>query len=423
MPWPSLVPPVAGTVITVAREVAMNNDPLAWLRLLTGNADPPGPHYVVVATGSAATAWAKVSADELGPGAAVGNLGYAPVNRAGDQMNGALAIANAAGSPDGTLYFGPRGGTTYMGKSGARLYIAGAVVEIQNALAVTGGGLSVTNGNVNVTGDAVIARAAPASNQGVVVLGGHVLQWDGTRLLIDGHVLWHDGNDGSGSGLDADFLRGMAPGNAPGNIPMNNSAVNEGLIARRAENVAGLTPTPTPTPNSIPIANASGLLDAWVTPAALPAGFGSWAPTAAEIPAGFARYTAANGRLLAQAGSAVSGVTFGEGANGGTAWTHTHTDSGHSHANTAHTHGASALGVAGHTGAPNPMTASVNVTSGAGGEVYVGNHSHDATADGGTMDVNGATDGQTVPIANGVAVISAPLWDFPTHGIVLCRKT
>lgn len=61
--------PVGGTVITVAYAVANILDPIRWLRLLTGNADPPGSNYVVVSTSMSGTTWAKITADVIADGA------------------------------------------------------------------------------------------------------------------------------------------------------------------------------------------------------------------------------------------------------------------------------------------------------------------------------------------------------------------
>jgi hypothetical protein len=47
MPWTAPVNPVSGTVITVAYAVSNILDPIRWLRLLGGNADPPGSNYVL----------------------------------------------------------------------------------------------------------------------------------------------------------------------------------------------------------------------------------------------------------------------------------------------------------------------------------------------------------------------------------------
>jgi hypothetical protein len=61
--------PVGGTVITVAYAVTNLLDPIRWLRILTGNADPPGSSYVVVSTSTTGTSWQKVPSDAIAPGA------------------------------------------------------------------------------------------------------------------------------------------------------------------------------------------------------------------------------------------------------------------------------------------------------------------------------------------------------------------
>lgn len=43
--------------------------------------------------------------------------------------------------------------------------------------------------------------------------------------------IWHSGNMGANSGLDADKLRGATTGNAEGNIPLSNRSMNAGLNA------------------------------------------------------------------------------------------------------------------------------------------------------------------------------------------------
>ena len=110
--------PVGGTVITVAYAVANLLDPIRWLRLLTGNADPPGSAFVVVSTSTTGTTWMRVPTDaiadgaittakvgngqitapKLAGGAAVTNIGYTPVNAAGDAMSNKLTIARDTGA-------------------------------------------------------------------------------------------------------------------------------------------------------------------------------------------------------------------------------------------------------------------------------------------------------------------------------------
>ncbi|MGV2866454.1 hypothetical protein [Achromobacter sp. AGC39] len=50
--------------------------------------------------------------------------------------------------------------------------------------------------------------------------------------------IWHSGNMGANSGLDADKLRGATTGNAEGNIPLSNRTMNTGL---NAELLGGVT--------------------------------------------------------------------------------------------------------------------------------------------------------------------------------------
>lgn len=92
MAFGTISDPVPGTVITVAAYVASALDPIRWLRLLTGNADPPGSSYVVVSDGPAGTTWRKVPADALAAGVAVANLGFTPANAAGQVFAGAISV-------------------------------------------------------------------------------------------------------------------------------------------------------------------------------------------------------------------------------------------------------------------------------------------------------------------------------------------
>lgn len=50
-------------------------------------------------------------------------------------------------------------------------------------------------------------------------------------LQFKGNTLWHAGNDGSGSGLDADLLDGKNSGHASGNIPIADGTVCTNLNA------------------------------------------------------------------------------------------------------------------------------------------------------------------------------------------------
>lgn len=79
MAYGSVVDPVGGTVITVSYFVTNALDPIRWLRLLTGNADPPGSSYVVVSDSTTGTTWRKIPTDAVADGAIttvkIANLG------------------------------------------------------------------------------------------------------------------------------------------------------------------------------------------------------------------------------------------------------------------------------------------------------------------------------------------------------------
>lgn len=74
-------------------------------------------------------------------------------------------------------------------------------------------------------------------NRGGLVLtdtGGteHVLYLTTSNLTWKGRTVWDAGNDGQGSGLDADLLDGKQSGNATNNIPVNNGNLNVNLNAQ-----------------------------------------------------------------------------------------------------------------------------------------------------------------------------------------------
>ena len=71
-----------------------------------------------------------------------------------------------------------------------------------------------------------------ADNQfSVRATGGVRLETGAATVRVNGNTVWHAGNDGSGSGLDADLLDGLHAGNASGSIPLNNSTLNTNLNA------------------------------------------------------------------------------------------------------------------------------------------------------------------------------------------------
>lgn len=95
----------------------------------------------------------------------------------------------------------------------------GAGSNYGQLLVIHGGGDTITQiyGDPS-TGNLMTRSGNPSS------IGG-AGNWSAWRKL------WHDGNDGAGSGLDADLLDGMASGNASGNIPISNGTLNTNLNA------------------------------------------------------------------------------------------------------------------------------------------------------------------------------------------------
>lgn len=242
MPWTSPSNPVSGTVITVAYAITNILDNLKHLRLLLGNSDPPGSNYVPVSTSTSGVSWQKVPLDAIAEGIAVASLGYTPVNRAGDSgISGNLGLGNQI-----ALQGKETGGTA-----------------LRNLAYVSADNRS-TYGDANLNLQ-LVGGASPKYNQG------------GTEF-----PLWHGGNDGAGSGLDADLLDGQHASAfaAVGHTHSGGSDVPAGLIAAFE--------------------------------------------TAAAIPAGWSRYSAADGRLLVGAGTTFE-ATYTQATNYGTSWLHQHT--------------------------------------------------------------------------------------------------
>jgi hypothetical protein len=249
MPWNTPVAPVSGTTITVAWAIANIVNPINWLRLLMGNADPPGSDYVVVSTGVAGASWQKVP---------IAALAIQPVNRQGDTMTGDLTVSRSTSGA-------PTEGVIYLGQNGSAVYLQYDATHHFNLF----GGVSL-----EVDSDLHTWRAGAPSTGYVNLATGpaHFIGWDGSKFVMDGATAWHSGNDGAGSALDAGLLGGVAP---------------------------------------------SGYA---LAAAGVPSGLGGFFATAAGIAAGWARYTAADGRLLVGAGTTFS-QTFTENTAYGANWT------------------------------------------------------------------------------------------------------
>lgn len=201
MPWSAPVSPTPGTTILVAYATANIVNPIVWLRLMTGNADPPAANYVVVSTGGASTSWQKVPGDALAAGAAVTNLGYTPINKAGDTTTGQLVIWRTQGAASTAF-------------STAPLSVQ-SLDAAANPAETAGIGLHRLNAS------------------GVYFFHGGAAAADILRIITNtgaAGTVWHSLNHGSGSGLDADTLDGVQ---GSGYAPAANQVPSGAIVAFR----------------------------------------------------------------------------------------------------------------------------------------------------------------------------------------------
>lgn len=144
--------PVSTTVITVAFAVANFLDPIRALRAFTGGSDPPGSGYVVTSDSTSATSWKTI----------------------------ATAISSAVASV---------------------LATNGAIFNNNVGIAMKdSGGTQRSVSFVDVVNQLWYGNASLAT----VLTGASLKWWNGSTL----EDIWRSGNDGTGSGLDADTVDG-----------------------------------------------------------------------------------------------------------------------------------------------------------------------------------------------------------------------
>jgi hypothetical protein len=362
--------PVSGTVITVAYAVANLLDPLRWLRALTGGGDPPGTDYVAISTSTTATTWRKVPtgalADlavtnaKLATGAAAANLGAGGVTNAllgTDVVDDRVLAAGAAAANLGT------GGVT-------NTLLAADVVDdrvLTTGAAVANIGYTPANRtNGDTFGGTVIAPSVQLNS------GGSVWQWiaSGTHAFFGIPSLVNI-IDMTSAGI-----------NLTGTATVGGSTIitqaNDGTLCDAAS-VAGKVPTTAPSAGALPLADAAGKLDAWVTPsggtgAVIPPGLLCHWETATP-PSGWVIDTRWDGMMIAMKGGPFSS-TLGQTGGGST----------HDHSfNNQHSHSGAALGVGGTIDASG-STINGRFAAG-GGNALPDNHTHAHS-----LDVSGSTD-------------------------------
>jgi hypothetical protein len=189
----------------------------------------------------------------------------------------------------------------------------------------------MTNQKVNrtgdtITGDVTIYRSG-APTTGYILLGnvGNHIGFDGANPMFSGNIMWHSGNDGVGSAVDAGLLGGQAPA-----FYASAASLAAGLAAVVTFPLAGICLFP-------------GVVN--ITAA------GSH----------FARFTPLDGRMIVGAGT-TGGQIFAENTSGGTTWTPAASVSANN----------GSLGVSGSVGTPTETFP----VQGGGTQVASSGHSH-----------------------------------------------
>jgi|SRR5215831_1947651 len=451
MPWTNPVDPVTNTVITVAYAQSNLTGPLRWLRLLTGNADPPASNYVVTSDSVGATSW------KTGLAAIQNVLGFRPVSANGDTM-GDLVLQRAAAPTTGALFFGNSGGVLIF-DTGTEIQLVGLPVHVvSQPLTVDGavsggtqaaGVLSLLGLNVGNNGIFTAGAVNPANYTGGSTTVG---QPSVLGLVVGNNGVSSSGPYGGGSttvGPTQTLFRGLSVGASgiasSGQIAANGSLVASSITSNGqiASTVAGGGAAPitvssttvcpnlaanlladqagtgryatiTPTGNAIPVADATGKLASGWLPATGVASIPTNAVVGfddilANLPSGWARFSAADGRLLVgDSNGPLNGQNFVAGSSPGTAWTHAHATSWASHQ-----HGSSAMSVTGAVAAASGGAIRVQV-SGTGTDPFASPDGHGHGL--GTLDVNGNTD------FNGGGGSSSDTWLPPMRAVYWVKK-
>jgi hypothetical protein len=436
MPWTTPVNPVSGTVITVAYAVSNILDPIRWLRLMTGNADPPGSNYVLTSDSVSAVTWKQLGAAIVSGG----GLGYTPANKAGDTFTGAVTVPYplsvlppVSGAAGGTIILAnsPTHGNVVIDTFNQTLRLFNAANPSKMMSMSLGTGAVTLSANLNLealdaTTTGRIQGAPPSSGSGYVMdaaasvwrifnpsnssfmlsfgLTTNVLQVGSATVITSATI----SSQSVASAGNANTIANRTPGSGSGQIPINNDVLNGNLVAGalgsgatvftpgqsaqgnfipisngnlnpglNAQFVGGKAPTASPSAGALPLADAAGKLDAWVTPsggtgAVIPPGLLCYWETA-TAPSGWVVDTRWDGNIIAMKGGPFSS-TLGQTGGGST----------HDHSfNNQHSHSGAALGVGGTIGGPS----STGTGGGTGATFADGSHTHTHT-----LDVSGSTD-------------------------------
>lgn len=338
--------PVPTTVITVAYAVTNLLDPIRALRANTGAADPPALNRVAVSTGvGGPTSWQQVPADAILDGAVT---------------DAKLASAKVARTAPGFATF-----SAAMAQLSSLCY-----------LNVPADAPSVVNGDWQLL-QVTVPHAPTYGWQLTSALNVNELY---TRVVTAGtggpwRRLWHSGNDGSGSGLDAGLFEGRT-------------------FAQATTEIAATVPGAT-------VEVPTGVIAMWRTSMTPPTGWVVEDQLYNLLPGGV---------------NATQNGTFGALNSTAGAVSHNHTLNNHAHNMNNHTHGSGGLGI---TGTATGTESASGQSGGTGTNRADSPHTHDS----GDFDVSGSTD---APSNNGTSSnndnTSTPLSTLPPYRAVLFIK-
>jgi hypothetical protein len=348
-----------GDTITAAQQNIVRTN-FGVLDARTGG-DPGSSGLLAVSNGAASVAWT----DDLV--AVLAALGYTPANKAGDTFTGSI-LATGDIAAVGNL-------------SGATLSATGQVTAGQYAGGTTSAGSPQVKGlTVGTDGIVTTGTISPAAYVGGSTATG-TPNVKGLNVGTDGiastgvvnPAAYAGGTTGSGS----PSVKGLTVG--------TDGLASSGPITVASQEVYW-------PGNPPPVSGGAGV----------PSGLIGAFETAAAIATGWARYTAANGRMLVGAGTVFS-VTWTEATNYGAAWAHKHT--GNSWPLTGHANG----GPSDFTGA---STTTLNGRFAAGG-VNTLPDNHTMPLNGVSLALSGTADGDT----------SDASWVIPSRAVVWAQKT
>jgi microcystin-dependent protein len=384
--------PVAGTVITVAYAKSNLLDPIRWLRLMQGNADPPGSSYVVVSDSTTGTTWKKVPADALAAGVAVANLGYTPVNKAGDTLTGPLVV--------------PALGVAGAATVGTTLAVAGAITGNSVSVVSAAASGAMTAGSLGVAGNETVGGTLSVSGAQTNLSGIQATQFAST--VATGLPPLSVASTTQVGNLNATFVGGRQPGASAGNIAFYNTD-GQVVSAANADKVDGAHASATPTASTVPIADASGTLAAGWIPAGVGAplvgeirGYAGTSMTAPNAAGWYLCDGTAKSRTTFVSLFSVIGTTFGAGDGSttfnlpdlrgrvplGVGGSHgLGTTGGAETVDLTHLHGGVGLGISGNSGGPSAVD---GIGNGGGTSAPTPGHTHGP----GSYDVSGTTDNQ-----------------------------